>query len=205
MPTNCISVCLARFEKKTAITFLRSLNRLFLFLQPRRSFYRGVRIDLLNINQVTFCFPRGGPSSTPGQSMWDLRWKNRQWNRVFSEYFSLPLCVSFHQYSTQKFIGVLFLLERWTGKAWEPSNSNAISDTGGWPSRGSCGLSPASYHKDTCSIPGQYMKFEVDKVALGEVSRRVLVLSLLSIILRMLHTHLQLDVAVTKVMYVVCQ
>jgi len=49
------------------------------------------------------------------------------------------------------------------------------------------------------------MKFEVDKVALGEVSRRVLVLSLLSIILRMLHTHLQLDVAVTKVMYVVGQ
>ena len=45
------------------------------------------------------------------------------------------------------------------------------------------------------------MKFELDKVALGEVSRRVLMLSPLSIILRMLHTRLQLHVAVTRLMY----
>jgi len=46
------------------------------------------------------------------------------------------------------------------------------------------------------------MKFEVDEVALGEVSRRVLMLSLLSIIIRMLHTLLQLHVAVTRLMYI---
>jgi hypothetical protein len=46
------------------------------------------------------------------------------------------------------------------------------------------------------------MKFEVDKVVLGEVSRRVLKLSPLNIILRMHYTHLQLHVAANRLMYI---
>jgi hypothetical protein len=49
------------------------------------------------------------------------------------------------------------------------------------------------------------MKFEVDKVVLREVSRRVLMLSPLSIILRMLHTLLQLHVADARLMYTMTQ
>jgi hypothetical protein len=47
------------------------------------------------------------------------------------------------------------------------------------------------------------MKFEVDIVVLGEVSRPVLMVSPLSTILRMLHTHLQLNVVLIIMMFIV--
>jgi len=36
---------------------------------------------------------RGGPSSIPDQSMWDLWWTKWQWDGVFSQYFRFLLSV----------------------------------------------------------------------------------------------------------------
>jgi len=35
--------------------------------------------------------------SVPGQSMWDLWWTKRHWNRFCSKYFGFPLSVPFHR------------------------------------------------------------------------------------------------------------
>jgi hypothetical protein len=35
---------------------------------------------------------------TPGHSVWDLWWTKWQWDRIFSEYFGIPLSVSCHPY-----------------------------------------------------------------------------------------------------------
>jgi hypothetical protein len=44
---------------------------------------------------------RGGPGWIPGQFMWDLWWKNWQWDRFVSKHarFGSPLLVSFHNAS----------------------------------------------------------------------------------------------------------
>jgi hypothetical protein len=35
----------------------------------------------------------------PGQSMWDLWWTKRHWDRFLPEYFGFPLSISFHRCS----------------------------------------------------------------------------------------------------------
>jgi hypothetical protein len=42
---------------------------------------------------------RGDTGSIPGQSMWDLWWTKRHWDRFFPEYFGFPLSISFHRCS----------------------------------------------------------------------------------------------------------
>jgi hypothetical protein len=48
----------------------------------------------------------------PGQPVRDLLWTKWHWNRFFSEYFGLPLSVSFHQCCTLIFTYTLFLPEK---------------------------------------------------------------------------------------------
>jgi hypothetical protein len=42
---------------------------------------------------------RGGTSSNPDRSMWDLWWAKWHWDKFFSEYFGFPLSISFHRCS----------------------------------------------------------------------------------------------------------
>jgi hypothetical protein len=55
--------------------------------------------QLYSLNQHFAFSHRGGPGSIPGQSMWDLWWTKRHWDRFFSEYFGFTLSMSFHRYS----------------------------------------------------------------------------------------------------------
>jgi hypothetical protein len=48
--------------------------------------------------QMVCCQPlTRGPSSRPGQSMWNLWWTRWQWERPLSEYFGFIMSLSFHQ------------------------------------------------------------------------------------------------------------
>jgi len=49
------------------------------------------------------------PGSSPGQSTWDIWCTKLQWSRIFSEYLTFPLPVSFHQRSISIFILMLLL------------------------------------------------------------------------------------------------
>jgi len=42
---------------------------------------------------------RGGLSSIPGQSVWNLWWTKWHYDRFLSQHFGFPLSVSFHQWS----------------------------------------------------------------------------------------------------------
>jgi hypothetical protein len=64
----------------------------------------GILLKPINICHVTTGFHCRGPSSIPGQFMWDVWWTNWRWHMFFSVYLGCPLSVSFHQ---------CFILNHW--------------------------------------------------------------------------------------------
>jgi hypothetical protein len=49
------------------------------------------------LRRLVAAFHRGGPVSLQDQSMWDMWYIKRQWNRFLSEFFDFSLSVSFHR------------------------------------------------------------------------------------------------------------
>jgi hypothetical protein len=73
-------------------------------------------------------FRCGGPTSIPGQSMWDMWWTKWHWAKSFSDYFSFTQSVSVQKCSILIFTYILQLPEGKTGKNLP---NNALSKTGG--------------------------------------------------------------------------
>ena len=105
-------MCFVWICEQTAIISLYSTNWL-VFITDTDCVYCAVRTGFLYRVQVNFrpsgsptmapAFSRrphsSGPGSIPDRSVWDLRCTEWQWDRVFSQYSSFPLSVSFHHCS----------------------------------------------------------------------------------------------------------
>jgi hypothetical protein len=76
--------------------------------------------------------------------MWYLWWTEWHWDRFSSQYFGFPLSLLLPRFSTLVFIYMLLLSEGPTGDAWEPANSNIISEIAGHRMEGASDLSMLS-------------------------------------------------------------
>jgi hypothetical protein len=45
------------------------------------------------LRSLVECLSPGGQRPRPGHSMWDLWWTKWQWDRIFSEFFGLPVSI----------------------------------------------------------------------------------------------------------------
>ena len=94
-------------SEQTAIISLYSIDWL-VFITETESVYCAVLAESSHIIQQ--CSPRRKTGFDP-RPFWDLWWAKWHWEMFFSDCYSYPLSVSYHQWSILVSIFVLFWLE----------------------------------------------------------------------------------------------
>jgi hypothetical protein len=134
-------MCFVWIWEQTAIISLYNINWLVFITEARRVFC-AVRTDLFKYNsgyvlssQAVTWFKQSFKIPSPRRPRFDLRSVHVRfvvdkvtWDRFLCQYFDFPPSLSFHQCSTLTFICMLLLPKGQTAEAWEPSQSNALSD-----------------------------------------------------------------------------
>ena len=90
-------MCFVWIWEQTAIISLYSINWL-VFITETEGVYYAVRVQSWIV--ILIKAHRGDPVSMRGHFMWDLCWTVWHSERISSQYFGVPLSVSFHQCST---------------------------------------------------------------------------------------------------------
>jgi hypothetical protein len=128
---HSVFMCFVWISEQTAIISLYSINWL-VFVTETECVYCAVRSESLSKIDVKFIL-QGLSLQRPGLGFGPIRVEfvvERHLDRFFSDFFRLPLSVSFHQCSILVFIYMLLLSERQTSELWEPSKNNAVSEIG---------------------------------------------------------------------------